>query len=121
VTQLAKVPSFKQLTAVPMMAPGGLGLNTIQAGQLLPPQYATDTQNAIIDSAGRLGARYGMAKQTTTPVSAAIQSIFEYNAGAGSYQTLVAWGGSSGGISTNLANPAGVGVITGSVTATNGR
>lgn len=119
--QLATVQSFKQLVPVPIMAPGGLGLNTIQAGQLLSPQYATDTQNGIIDSAGRLGARYGMVQQTSTLAPTAIQSIFEYNQGNGQYQTIVAWGGASGGISTSLVNPAGVGVITGTAPSANGR
>lgn len=118
-SSLARIPPNRQLQPIDLVAPGSLGLNLEQAGSLLDPKYAVQATNAIIDSNGRLGARAGVAAQTTTPVvgNPAIRSIFEYNSGDGNYQKIVMW---NGGASSNIANP-NLNSIVGTASVANGR
>lgn len=40
-------------------SPGFLGLNKEKEQSVLTPEWATEAQNAVVDSAGRLAARKG--------------------------------------------------------------
>lgn len=67
--RLARVAPKQQLVPLDIVAPGNKGLNTVQAGQLMDPSYASQALNAVIDTAGRLAARQGIVNQTTTPLT----------------------------------------------------
>lgn len=67
-TYLAHVQPSHQIIPLDIVSPGGRGLNTVQAGQLMDQSYATEAFNAVIDAAGRLASRLGAATVTTTPV-----------------------------------------------------
>lgn len=107
-----------QLQPIDLVAPGFRGLNTIQAGALLSPSYATQALNAVIDTSGRLAARDGTTNVTTTPIvgSLAVRTLFEYLKIDGTVTPIVAW---DGGISTSLSNPNGSD-ISGAVVDANG-
>lgn len=47
-------------------SPGFLGLNKEKEQSVLTPEWATEAQNAVVDSAGRLAARKGYTVLTTT-------------------------------------------------------
>lgn len=88
----------------------------MQSGSLLNPAYSTMARNAILDANGRLAARDGVSDVTTTPVAAAIRTLFEYTNEAGTNEVIFSY---DGGISNNLANPA-AGDISGAVTDSDG-
>jgi hypothetical protein len=90
-TQLARVAPNHQLIPIDIVTPGRLGLNTVQSSAVLSPDYATIAQNAVIDLAGRLAARQGLGVLSSTAFTVATQTqtVFEYNAGGGSYQQIV--------------------------------
>lgn len=108
-----------QLQPIDLVAPGFLGLNFSQSSNLLSPKFATQAQNAVIDSAGRLAARQGFSDLTTTniPSTPTIKSLFEYRTGTGGSTTILAW---DGGIADDVADPAG-NDISGAVTDADGR
>lgn len=116
---LARIPPNPQGAKLDLVAPGSRGINLEQQSSVLPVQWATEAQNAVIDSNGRLAARLGFTNQTTTPISGSkpIKTLFEHRTGAGGVTTILAW---DGGISTSLTNPSGSD-ISGAVTNTNGR
>src|SRR5688572_16808163 len=103
---LARIPPFKQIQPVDLVAPGFRGLNLVQSGSLLPPAYATIATNCIIDASGRLAARSGLTNVTTTPITGddTVRTLFEYAMIDGTYETIVAW---DGGIANDLADPSG--------------
>jgi hypothetical protein len=109
----------KQLTAVNMVSPGNLGINSTQAGTLLPPQYALTATNCVIDSSGRLAARKGHVVDSTTAItaSAPVQVIHEYRREAGTSETLVTW---DGGIGNSIVDPEG-NDVSGAITDADGR
>lgn len=174
-------PTF-QLQPLGLVTPGFRGVNTVQAASLLDPAYCSTANNAVIDTSGRLSARFGVVTQTTTPITKSVTfspapsgasgtlsanwtlesgtfnltlstgqviasvftqgseavtfktgvtgspttagtvalpilTSFEYAQGGEVYTELVAW---PGGISANLANPAGNN-IAGSVNVNNGQ
>lgn len=117
--RLAHIPPNPQGAKLDLVSPGSRGLNLEQQSAVLPAQWATEAQNAIIDSNGRLAARLGFTNQTTTPISGTkpIKTLFEHRTGTGGVTTILAW---DGGISTSVTNPSGSD-ISGSVTNTNGR
>lgn len=119
VPRLARIGPAPQLLPVPMVTPGTLGVNLQQSSSVLPPQWAYDAVNAVIDSNYRIAARKGVTNVTTTPISGspAVKSIFEQHSADGTASTIIAW---NGGISTSVTNPSGSD-ISGSVTDTNGR
>ena len=84
----------------------------------MDPGYCTVANNAVIDTSGRLAARYGATAITTTPISGtpSILSSHEYAQGAGAYQQIISW---NGGISNNLVTPTNN--LGGSVNVSNGR
>jgi hypothetical protein len=118
-TKLARIQPNEQLQPIDLIAPGSLGLNLEESGSLLDPQYCVTALNAVIDINGRLGARSGIATQTTTPVAGnlPIKTIFEYNQGNNVYTKLFLW---DGGGSTNIANP-NLNSIAGTASLANGR
>lgn len=89
-TQLARIPPTQQLLPIDLVNPGRLGLNTVQAGSLMSTDYCTIAQNCVIDTSGRLGARFAVATYSATgfPVANITRTVFEYNAGAGTYQQI---------------------------------
>jgi hypothetical protein len=109
----------QQLTKLDLVTPGFRGLNFEQAGSLLPPQFATQAEDCIIDEAGRLAVRQGYSDVTTTDITSnpAIEAIHEYVDNSGSTEIIVAW---DGGIANDVADPEG-NDISGSVTDTSGR
>lgn len=52
----------KQLNAISVAAPGFFGLNTQESGVTLPPNFAYEATNCVIDKFGRIGARKGWTK-----------------------------------------------------------
>lgn len=59
-------------------SPAQLGLNTEQAGAILPSEWATVLDNAVFDASGRPAARDGFLSVTTTPGVSMVKRIFEY-------------------------------------------
>lgn len=109
---------MRQLHSFDIVSPGGLGLNYAKSASILPPQFAVDAFNAVIDSNGRLSARKGYTVQTTTPITdtPAIKSLHEYIQQDGTTEILVAW---DGGIANDIGDPEG-NDISGSITDTDG-
>lgn len=108
-----------QLQPIDLVAPGFLGLNLAQASNILSPQFATQAQNCVIDSSGRLAARQGYVDQTTTEITSTpnVETLFEYRQGDGTRSLICAW---DGGIANSIDDPEG-NDISGSVTDTSGR
>lgn len=70
----------QQLQSISVAAPGFFGLNTQESGVTLPPNFAYEASNCIIDKFGRIGARKGWVKvnaANTDLGSGKIQTIFE--------------------------------------------
>lgn len=68
-----------QLAPIPLVAPGTLGLNTEEEFTLKGPQWATKALNLVFDRSGRLAARKGWTKESTTSsASADLVRIHEY-------------------------------------------
>lgn len=70
----------KNLAPLTISAPGFLGLNTQQAGSILPPGWATKLDNVIYDDVGRIASRKGSQQLNTTviPNTPTISSVHEY-------------------------------------------
>lgn len=115
---LARIIPSRQLQPIDLVAPGFRGLNLIQAAGVLPPAFATEALNAVLDAEGRLQARAGFTPITTTVIPAAptIRTLHQWVRESGSTATIVAW---NGGLSTSLVNPSG-NDISGAVTDANG-
>lgn len=116
--RFATIPPSKQLQPIDLVAPGFKGLNLIQSAGVLPPSFATEALNAVLDSEGRLQARQGFTAITTTPIPSTptIRTLHEYVKTDGTTATIVAW---NGGISNSIVDPSGSD-ISGSVTDANG-
>ena len=54
------------LIPVTFQNPGSKGLNTVDSSNLLDPSWATELNNAVFDNAGRIAARKGWIKLTTS-------------------------------------------------------
>lgn len=71
----------KPLKTISVAAPGFYGLNTQESGVTLPPNFAYEATNCVIDKFGRIGARKGWTKVNSDLNaelgSNAIQTIFE--------------------------------------------
>lgn len=106
----AQVPPrpFNQLVPVPIASPGQLGLNLQQQNALLPPLWAIQAENCIIDQQGRLSARGGLTAVTVTPASGKIRSIFEHRTATGTSTSIVAY---DGGISSSVTAPNGSSLV----------
>lgn len=116
--RLARIPPKPQLLPVNMVTPGHLGLNLQQESSVLPPDWATEALNAVIDSSGRLGARNALNTVTATPIAGAppIKTLFEQRTALAGSTTIVAW---DGGISTSVTSPV-ANDISGAVVDANG-
>lgn len=83
---------MRQLISLQIVAPGSFGMNKQDANSLLPPQWATDARNAVIDDAGRLAARDGWTDITTTPITSTpeIEVSHEYRKADGTVVVISA-------------------------------
>lgn len=61
-------------------SPGFAGLNKQREQSLLSPEWATEAQNAVVDGAGRIAARKGWVKLTSSAISGTpdIEVLHEY-------------------------------------------
>lgn len=96
-------PTF-QLQPLDLVSPGFRGVNTVQAGSLLDPVYCVTANNAVIDTSGRLAARYGVVTTTTTPIVLAITFTGVLAAGAVSGTLTGSWTAVSGTYQVTLSN-----------------
>ena len=82
------------LTPTAFPSPGYLGLNKQQESVPLGPEWAVVADNGVIDSAGRIAARKGWSKLTSSPItgSPTIEALWEHVVEAGTTE-LVAAGG----------------------------
>jgi hypothetical protein len=116
---LRRIPPHPQVLPITTASPGRLGLNLQQSQTVLPPEWATEAANAVIDFSGRIAARSPLNNITGTPVAGnpPIKTIFEHLSALGTTnQTIIAW---DGGISNNLVNPS-AGLISGTAPVSNG-
>lgn len=102
------IPPNPQLIPLPIAAPGSLGLNLQQASQVLPPQWAIEAQNCVIDIGGRVAARNGFAPATSVDPAGTIRAVFEYRTPTGGSVSIVAF---DGGISSSIPNPSGSSLV----------
>ncbi len=82
----------KKLAPLTVGAPGFLGLNTQQAGNVLPPGWATKLDNFVYDEVGRLASRKGSQQlnATVVPSTPTIRSSHEYVDNSGNVLTIFA-------------------------------
>ena len=108
----------QQLANIDIVAPGRLGLNRESRGRLLPPTFATEATNFVLNRQGLLAARAGQTDQTGTAIGSSpnIESLFEYVKSDASTEIIVGW---DGGLSNSIDDPAG-NDISGTLTDTNG-
>lgn len=108
----------QQMQPIDLVSPGTAGLNLQQKGSILPPIWATEAKNCVLDDAGRIAARNGYSVTTTTPITATpnVLEIFDYIQGDGTTEPIISW---NGGISNDIANPEGSD-ISGAVTDASG-
>src|SRR6266404_6539000 len=114
--RLARIPPHPQLLPLNVVTPGHLGLNLQQESSLLPADWASDLQNAVIDNSGRLAARLGINTVTGSPIAGTpvIKTLFEQRTATGGSTVIVAW---NGGISSSVSNPSGSDISGGVTTA----
>ena len=70
----------QQLQSISVAAPGFFGLNTQESGVTLPPNFAYEATNCVIDKFGRIGARKGWTKVNAVNAdlsTSKVQTIFE--------------------------------------------
>jgi hypothetical protein len=87
---------MKNITPFSISAPGFYGLNTSDAPVDLPPNFSLIAENCIIDKSGRVAARKGWTKATTTTAAlgtADITCIGELIQNDGTATTLVTGNG----------------------------
>lgn len=82
----------KQLAPLTVQAPGFMGLNTQQAGSILPPGWATKLDNFVFDDVARIASRQGTQQVngtviTNTPV---VRATHEYIDASGNIVHIVA-------------------------------
>jgi hypothetical protein len=68
----------KRLIPLTIDGPGMLGLNTQQAGNVLPVGWASKLMNVAYDNVGRVASRKGSRRLTATTIPAPVKSIHEY-------------------------------------------
>ena len=75
----------KNLVDLSVSAPGFFGLNKQSSGELLPPNWATEAMNCVVDVSGRVAARKGTRHTHDTAISATpdVKTIHEYIDGSG--------------------------------------
>lgn len=112
---------MKQGQLIPVNTPGKWGINRQEENALLGPEYAVRADNAVIDSAGRLGIRNGWQNQTSTPIpgAPAVRNVFTFRDNTGAtpvLEDIVVW---DGGIGSGLGSPS-VTNISGTLNVTGG-
>lgn len=85
---------------------------------MLPPVWAIESQNTVIDSLGRVAARPGRTTVSASSAPGTIRTIFEYRTAAGTSVSIVAY---DGGISSSLAAPNGSSLVGTVSSVANGR
>lgn len=82
------------LTPTAFPSPGYLGLNKQQESIPLGPEWAVVADNGVIDSAGRIAARKGWTKLTTSAISGTptIEALWEQVVEAGTAELIAAGG-----------------------------
>lgn len=86
---LARIQPKQQILPIDLVAPGSFGLNTVEAGMLIDPKYATQALNAVIDVNGRLAARNGIVQVNGVQIAnSAVQSLFEWKSGPATYNQI---------------------------------
>lgn len=108
---LDRVTPTYQLQPLDLVTPGFRGVNTVQSGALLDPSYCITATNAVIDTSGRLAARYGVNTVTTTPIVLAITFTGVLAAGDTTGTLTGAWTRVSGTYNITLSNAQVVGAI----------
>lgn len=105
------------LQPITFPSPGFLGINKEGRQKILPPAWATEAQNAVIDEAGRTAARKGWTNETATPITAnaPIEALSEYIQNDG---TLMLVAGAGLKLYQSTDNGATFSDKTGSVTVT---
>jgi hypothetical protein len=68
------------LQAITVPSPAFYGVNKSRRDMLLPPGWATEGRNCVIDAAGRIACRKGWTNQTTTAMTGTptVLSLHEY-------------------------------------------
>lgn len=102
---------MKQLLSSSIAAPGFYGLNSQESSVTLSSGYALQSDNCVIDSGGRLGARKGYIYKTSTGGTGSnIEGIHDF-VGPTGHIDYVSWGNNNiyKGISTltSLSMPSG--------------
>lgn len=84
----------KSLIPSGVSAPGFFGLNTQRKADILPFEWATKTDNCVIDDSGRIAARNGYQNKNATVISGSpdVKSMFEYIDSSGSKLQILAAG-----------------------------
>lgn len=82
----------KPLQTLTVSAPGFFGLNTQQAGDILPPGWATVMSNIVYDDVGRIASRKGHRQVNGTAITASptVQALHEYIDASGNVLNIVA-------------------------------
>jgi len=84
----------KSLVPLTIAAPGFLGLNTQQAGNILPAGWATTLNNFVYDDVGRIASRKGSQHINGTAIagSPTVKAVHEYIDAAGNTVNILAAG-----------------------------
>ena len=80
----------QQIQAYAISAPGFYGLNTQDSSLDLASGYALVANNAIIDQYGRIGARKGYTRASTTSIGADVKTVAELITNDGTSYTVLA-------------------------------
>ena len=77
-----------------IQAPGFLGLNKQNSGDILPLGWATEAKNLVFDDVGRLASRKGTFRVNSTAISGSpdVKTIHEYIDNGGNITTILSAG-----------------------------
>ena len=103
-----------QLIPLNLTAPAFRGLTLEASGGTLAPEWATQLDNAVFDSAGRPSARNGWVSETTTATADVYKRIFEFYQADGTSELIFS---SDSDIDNTIAAPTSV---AGSLTISDG-
>lgn len=78
------------LQPITFPTPGFLGVNKAKADTLMGPEWATEARNCVVDGSGRIAARKGWLKSTTTPMtgSPTVSALHEYTQNDGTVMLI---------------------------------
>lgn len=104
-----------QLRSIPILRPGGLGINSQDDGDVLPQSWATVSKNTVFNDSGKLASRPGSKRLHSNSIAGDVESMIYYTDGTGASIYVVGSGDKlwkvTGGTATD---------ISGSYTPTNG-